>query len=52
MQGTISDIGHASGPILAGLLIAHLSYQSAFAIIASIQLLAAAMFWWFVRSSR
>jgi MFS family permease len=45
MQGTIGDIGHASGPLLAGVLIAHLSYQNAFAIIASIQLLAAALFW-------
>jgi MFS transporter, DHA1 family, multidrug resistance protein len=49
MQGTISDIGHASGPLLAGLLIAHLSYQSAFAIIASIQLFAAALFWILVK---
>jgi len=49
MQGTISDIGHASGPLLAGLLIAHLSYQSAFAAIAAIQLLAAALFWTLVK---
>jgi MFS transporter, DHA1 family, multidrug resistance protein len=49
MQGTISDIGHASGPLLAGLLIAHLSYQNAFAIIAAIQLLAAALFWTLVK---
>jgi MFS transporter, DHA1 family, multidrug resistance protein len=49
MQGTISDIGHASGPLLAGLLIAHLGYQSAFAIIAAIQLLAAALFWTLVK---
>ncbi len=45
MQGTVMDIGHASGPLLAGLLIAHTSYQSAFAVIAGIQLLAAAGFW-------
>jgi MFS transporter, DHA1 family, multidrug resistance protein len=49
MQGTISDIGHASGPLLAGLLIAHLGYQSAFAIIAAIQLFAAALFWTLVK---
>lgn len=49
MQGTVSDIGHASGPLLAGLLIAHLTYQSAFAIIAAIQLLAAAVFWTLVK---
>ena len=45
MQGTIMDIGHASGPLLAGLLIANLSYTTAFAIIAGIQLLAAGVFW-------
>lgn len=45
MQGTIMDIGHASGPLLAGLLIANLSYPMAFAIIAGIQLVAAAVFW-------
>jgi MFS family permease len=45
MQGTIMDIGHASGPLLAGLLIANLSYSTAFGIIAGIQLLAAGVFW-------
>ena len=45
MQGTIMDIGHASGPLLAGLLIANLSYPTAFAIIAGIQLVAASVFW-------
>ena len=45
MQGTIMDIGHASGPLLAGLLIAMLSYGQAFAIIAGIQLAAGAVFW-------
>jgi len=45
MQGTIGDIGHASGPLLAGLLIANMSYVKAFAIIAAIQLLAAGLFW-------
>ena len=45
MQGTIMDIGHASGPLLAGLLIANLSYPMAFAIIAGIQLIAASVFW-------
>ncbi|TLY13971.1 MAG: MFS transporter [Nitrospirae bacterium] len=45
MQGTITDIGHASGPLLAGLLIAHLSYQEAFAAIAVIPLVAAGIFW-------
>jgi MFS family permease len=45
MQGTVMDIGHASGPLLAGLLIAHASYQSAFAVIAGLQILAAMAFW-------
>ncbi len=45
MQGMIADIGHASGPLLAGFLIARLSYEHAFAIIAGLQLGAAAIFW-------
>jgi len=45
MQGTVMDIGHASGPLLAGFLIAHASYQGAFAVIAGIQILAAIAFW-------
>ena len=45
MQGTIMDIGHASGPLLAGLLIANLSYVQAFAIIAGIQVAAGGVFW-------
>lgn len=45
MQGTIMDIGHAGGPLLAGLLIANLSYPMAFAIIAGMQLMAASVFW-------
>lgn len=49
MQGTIGDIGHASGPLLAGLLIAHMNYAGAFTIIAGIQLMAALVFWLSVR---
>ncbi len=49
MQGTIMDIGHACGPLLAGLLIANLSYSMAFAIIAGIQLMAAGVFWVTIR---
>ncbi len=45
MQGTIMDVGHAGGPLLAGFLIANLSYQGAFTIIAGLQLAAAAIFW-------
>jgi len=42
--GTIMDVGHASGPIVAGLLIARLSYAPAFAIIAAVLVLAAGGF--------
>lgn len=42
--GTIYDIGHASGPILAGLLLTYLSYQHSFLIIASILILASFVF--------
>jgi MFS family permease len=45
MQGTIGDIGHATGPLLAGVLIAQMNYAGAFAIIAGIQAAAAAVFW-------
>ena len=45
MQGTVMDIGHASGPLLAGVLIAHMSYGGAFAVIAGLQLVAVVMFW-------
>ncbi|MCC2642943.1 MAG: putative Multidrug resistance protein MdtG [Nitrospira sp.] len=51
MQGMVMDIGHASGPLLAGLLIARVSYQGAFAVIAGIQLLAAVLFWITMRTS-
>jgi len=50
MQGTISDIGHASGPLLAGLLIAYLDYQGAFTVIATVQLVSAAVFWALVKT--
>jgi predicted MFS family arabinose efflux permease len=49
MQGTIMDIGHASGPLLAGLLIALLGYAATFAVIAALQLVAAGLFWMTVR---
>jgi MFS family permease len=45
MQGTIGDIGHASGPLLAGVLIERLSYFGAFSVIAAVQVLAAGVFW-------
>ena len=45
MQGTVMGIGQAGVPGLAGLLIAHVSYQGAFAVIAGLQILAAIAFW-------
>ena len=50
MQGTIGDIGHASGPLLAGILIANMSYAGAFTIIASLQVAAAVVFWLTMRN--
>ena len=50
MQGTIMDIGHAGGPLLAGLLIARMSYGSAFMVIACMQLAAAVVFWLAMRN--
>jgi DHA1 family multidrug resistance protein-like MFS transporter len=44
MQGAIMDIGHASGPILAGFLVGGLGFQSAFLIIGVVVLVAAAGF--------
>ena len=51
MQGTIGDIGHASGPLLAGVLIANMSYAGAFAIIAGLQVAAAGIFWVTMRNT-
>jgi MFS family permease len=51
MQGTIGDIGHASGPLLAGVLIAEMSYAGAFGIIAGLQLAAAGVFWLTMRQA-
>lgn len=42
--GSIFDIGHALGPILAGLLLAHLSYQYSFLIIAILLILSSFVF--------
>lgn len=51
MQGTINDIGHAAGPLLAGFLIAGFGYPSAFAVIAGLQLVAAGLFWVVVKQT-
>jgi len=50
MQGTIGDIGHAAGPLLAGVLIANMNYAGAFTIIAGIQAAAAGLFWLAMRN--
>jgi len=42
--GTIFDIGHASGPILAGILIAHYDYLHAFWSMAALLVLAVPVF--------
>jgi MFS family permease len=52
MQGAIMDIGHAAGPILAGLLIGAVGFQSAFSTIAGLVLLAAVAFRFGVGSER
>ena len=44
LRGTIMDIGHASGPLVAGLLIEQLSYLGGFMAIGIIQFLAALIF--------
>ena len=42
--GTIFDIGHASGPIVTGLLVASLGYGPAFIIVASLLIFSVPMF--------
>jgi MFS family permease len=44
LRGTIMDIGHAGGPLLAGILIHALGYGGGFFIIGVILLLTAAFF--------
>ena len=44
VMSTIMDVGHASGPIIAGLIIARLDYLPMFLTIAVISLLAGAIF--------
>ena len=50
MQGAVMDIGHASGPILAGFLVSGLGFQGAFPVIAAVVLAAAAAFYVAVRT--
>jgi DHA1 family multidrug resistance protein-like MFS transporter len=46
--GTIFDVGHASGPIIAGLLLARMDYLPAFWIMAVAPLLSIPLFLWTV----
>ncbi len=45
LRGTIMDIGHAGGPIVAGVFVAAISYTGAFTIIGCLQLIVAFGFW-------
>ncbi len=45
LRGTIMDIGHAGGPVAAGVLVAVIGYTGAFTIIGGLQWLAAVGFW-------
>lgn len=44
IQGTITDIGHASGPVLGGILIGLSGFQVAFSTVAGLQVIAAILF--------
>lgn len=50
--GSIFDIGHASGPILTGLLLARLSYQHSFLVIGIILIFASFIFLLTVREEK
>ncbi len=52
VQGTILDIGHASGPILAGIMVKYFSYSSAFIMAAIFLVFAALLFGFFVRDNQ
>ena len=47
--GTIFDLGHAAGPILAGYLLLNFSYLQSFWIIAALSLASVPVFLWQVR---
>lgn len=47
--GTIFDIGHASGPILAGFLIARYSYELSFRVMSAMLIAALPIFMMNVR---
>ena len=45
LRGTIMDMGHAGGPVLAGVLVATISYTGAFTVLGGLQFVAAGGFW-------
>jgi len=50
--GTIFDIGHAAGPILAGYLLIRFSYLESFWVLSALLLLSVPVFWWNVRTEK
>lgn len=46
LRGTIMDIGHASGPIIAGVLVVSISYTGSFMVIGGILFGGAVLFLW------
>jgi len=50
--GTIFDIGHASGPILAGYLLISFNYVQSFWILSALLLLSVPVFWGIVRTEK
>jgi MFS family permease len=49
--GTIFDVGHASGPILAGVLLARFDYSTSFLVLASLLVLAIPLFLAYVKET-
>lgn len=50
--GTVMDVGHASGPIAAGLLVASAGYRTAFLVLAVVLVLSSAWFFIVVREGK
>lgn len=50
--GTVMDVGHASGPIAAGLLVASAGYRTAFLVLAVVLVLSSAAFFVVVREEK
>lgn len=50
--GTVMDVGHASGPIAAGLLVASAGYRTAFLVLAVVLVLSSAAFFVVVREGK